>query len=366
MKKTRFFVLFFAVMVTCFCLVASAEVYTGRALDTNYILNSGDENYEPTADPQETDVDWLANYYRIRYELNTETGVLRIFCDPSRNPQKMLQYANANWVPWTKDHMRPYIKTVIIEEGVTTVGRFTFAYCENLETVYIPNSCMRVDQTCFYECPKLKTIYYAGSQENFETMVIYEDKRNSYTGGSTEIKALDLIQYGETITIFCRNQDGEIFTSYTVGGYNAGDAFAVTPLTFEEGITYVGTGELPSGTFKKGDTREFVLDYFCEHSYAFSDESLPCSSVCIYCGCADPAYEDEHTWDVKKDVARGLFSDRNMKKVCTVCGLERSEKAIAYIWYVAAAAAVVVIVVALCCVIIIPIRKKKKIKDMTW
>lgn len=362
MKRILMTVFFMALLCALFCICASAEIYSGRALDEAAI--HGWENGEV---PEGWDPEYeSAAYYHVRYELNTETGVLRIFCADTKPVQKMLPYAKGEWVPWTKDNMRPYIKTVILEEGLLSVGRFSFSHCENLETVYIPSTVLRVDQTTFWECPKLKTIYYAGTEEDFNRYVEYQDVRNSYTGGGKERKARDMFVFGESVTIVCKNQDGEIFDVYTVGGYAVGDAFTITPKVYEGPISFVGENGQITGKFKKGDNRQYEHVYHCAHEYYFKDETLPCSSICMHCECADPAYEDEHVWDVKKDQARGLFRNREMDKTCTLCGLRRQEHRIAYGVYVGAALAAVVIMAAVTVLIVWLRRRKKKMKELTW
>ena len=359
----RFFILIamITLLTAAFCICAGAEVFEGRALDENAIHQwEGDNPPEGWNEAFE-----LAAYYKVRYHLDTETGVLRIFCGETY-PQKMLQYAKGEWVPWTKDNMRPYIKTVIIEEGLLSVGRFCFSHCENLETVYIPHSVLRVDQTCFYECPKLKNIYYAGTEADFKNYVEFQETRNSYTGGGKTVHAKDLVRFGESVTVICRNQDGETFRAFTVGGYAPGDPYTIVAETFE-GLTLVSKKNEISGKFKKGDTKVIEFDYTCNHSYALKDEKKLCSSACIYCGCGNPDYMNEHTWQVTYDTEKTLTTDREVLKKCTVCEVEyRIDGKTPMIWYGAAAAGAVIIVIAIVCAIVIPIRKKKKLKEMTW
>lgn len=365
MKRIVLTLFFILSLCTLFCICTSAEIYSGRALDVDYILGR-DESESDDSSALDDEAYELAGYYQVQYELNTETGVLRIFCGETKPVQKMLPYANGAWVPWTKDHMRPYIKTAIIEEGILSVGRFSFAHCENLETVYIPHTVLRVDQTTFWECPKLKTIHYAGNEADFNRYVEYQELRNSYTGGSTERKARDMIVFGESVTVICKNQDGDIFDSYTVGGYAIGDTFTITPKVYEGNISFVGKNGEITGKYKKGEKREYVHEYLCQHEYHFKDETVPCSSCCMYCECSNPDYEDEHSWDVKKDVKRGLFRDLELDKTCNYCGLHRQKHEIAYFWYVAAGLGAVVILTGLCLLISIPIRRKKKMKNLTW
>lgn len=365
MKRILLTLFFAAILCALLCICASAEIYSGRALDVDHILGRDEESSSDSSDLDDEAYE-LAGYYQVQYELNTETGVLRIFCGPTKPVQKMLPYAKGEWVPWTKDHMRPYIKTAIIEEGILSVGRFSFAHCENLETVYIPHSVLRVDQTTFWECPKLKTIYYAGNEADFNRYVEYQDVRNSYTGGAKERKARDMVVFGESVTIVCRNQDGEVFDTYTVGGYAVGDTFTITPKVYEGPLTFVGENGEITGKFKKGEKRQYEHEYTCAHEYYFKDETVPCSSICMYCECADPAYEDEHDWVVAKDVKRGLFHDLELDKKCNHCGLRRQKHEIAYGWYVATVLGVVAIITGISLLIALPIRRKKKMKNLTW
>lgn len=365
MKKIIPFLLLFATLLSLFALSSSATIYSGRALDEAYITGKP-PSYEGENDPLDSEAYELANYYQIQFHLDTDTGVLRIYCHPDKNPQKMLPYAQGEWVPWTKSSMSPYIKTVIIEEGVLSVGRFSFMYCENLETVYLPHSILRVDQTTFWECPKLKNIYYAGTREDFAKYVEWQDTRNSYTGGNAEVKARDLVTYGESVTVFCKNQDGEIFQGYSVGGYRAGDEFTIAARDFGEKVTLVSKKSEYTGKFRKGDGREFVFEYHCEHEYQFADPTVACSSKCIHCGCADPSYEDEHKWNVKKDVARGLFTAGELDKTCAMCGLHRSDSGVAYIWYVGAGLGGLVLLTGATLAVVLPIRHHKKKRDMVW
>ncbi|MBO5327238.1 MAG: leucine-rich repeat protein [Clostridia bacterium] len=360
MKRIVFFATFLLLMIAAFCIGASAQIYEGRALDEGYIR--GWENGVPPEGYQETFK--LAAYYDVQYRLDTETGVLRIFCG-ERNPQKMLPYADGDWVPWTKEHMRPYIKTVIIEEGILSAGMYSFYKCENLETVYLPHSLLRVDNTCFYECPKLRNVYYAGSKADFERYVQFDDVRNSYTGDIHERRVLNMITYGESVWVRCINQDGEIFMNYTVGGYAVGDEYVITPPA-AEGLTYLGKKSEIRGFYKENDSSVFVFKYRCEHQYELKNENQFCSYVCTHCGCGDPSKEDWHTFEVKKEIKRGLFRDGEVSKTCSVCGLKRYHSELAYIWTILVVASVLVIGTCIFCAVFFPLRRYKRIKDLTW
>ncbi len=50
------------------------------------------------------------------------------------------------------------IKYVTVQEGITEIGRFAFADCKNLETVYLPNGLDSIGKHAFDSCSSLKNI----------------------------------------------------------------------------------------------------------------------------------------------------------------------------------------------------------------
>lgn len=61
---------------------------------------------------------------------------------------------NAPEAPWGTD-----IKTVIIEEGVTSIGAYAFQGCKNLTSVTIPESVNYIATGAFYGCSSLENVY---------------------------------------------------------------------------------------------------------------------------------------------------------------------------------------------------------------
>ncbi|MDR3235486.1 MAG: leucine-rich repeat domain-containing protein [Prevotellaceae bacterium] len=58
--------------------------------------------------------------------------------------------------PWYAQ--RSSITSVIINEGITSIGRFAFGNCQKLTTVTIPNSVTSIGDYAFYDCASLTTI----------------------------------------------------------------------------------------------------------------------------------------------------------------------------------------------------------------
>jgi len=58
--------------------------------------------------------------------------------------------------PWSS--VRDRIKTVVIEDGITYLGDYSFEGCEKLETVTLPSGMDTMGVFVFANCPKLTTV----------------------------------------------------------------------------------------------------------------------------------------------------------------------------------------------------------------
>lgn len=65
----------------------------------------------------------------------------------------MYNFATISDVPWQE--YIPQIKSVIITEGVTTVGNYSFYGCANMKSVYLPSSIKTIGSYAFYSCMDL-------------------------------------------------------------------------------------------------------------------------------------------------------------------------------------------------------------------
>lgn len=406
MKKAFLFVFALICLMTVLCVAVSAEVFEGKAVDEAWIRqNEGSGEFE------DGDINTVAPYYRIYYKLDTDEGVLNVFYKDKE--QKMLPYARFEWVPWLKVEQRPYILEAVIEEGVLTVGRYSFYQCENLHTVYLPSSIYKIDQTVFYECGQLEKIYYAGTQEDFEKYVQFDKTRNDI--------ALDKFVWGQSITVVAKNQHGELIEEYIVGGYHVGDTYSFLPRKYD-GMTYTGDATAPiTGRFVENDQTVIELIYNCDHKYLSVSEGVPCITACTYCHHANP--NDVHTFGdigseipctgvcltcgnrffneggahvydidpenppcrakctlcdeyknfengahrkVQIDEPSSLFKSGRSGWQCENCGANEIEGENAMIFYIGIGAACVGAAVVIGLAIYLPIRRHKKIKEMTW
>ena len=59
-------------------------------------------------------------------------------------------------IPW--ESLKENIHSVILQEGVTSIGLYAFADCENLASVTIPNSVTSIAEMAFFSCFRLPAI----------------------------------------------------------------------------------------------------------------------------------------------------------------------------------------------------------------
>ena len=79
-----------------------------------------------------------------------EDGVLTISGEGA-----MTNYSSESTAPWELHKLE--IKTVVIEEGVTSVGSYAFYGCENLESVDLPEGLTEIGEWAFGRCRNLKS-----------------------------------------------------------------------------------------------------------------------------------------------------------------------------------------------------------------
>jgi hypothetical protein len=119
-KKLLFAVLAAALLATLFCFAAGAETYNG------------------TCGAEAT------------WTFDTATGELVI-----SGTGKMANYSSYG-APWYS--LRDYIKTVTIEDGVTSIGESAFYCCSSLTSVTIPDSVTSIGSYAFEYCPSLTSV----------------------------------------------------------------------------------------------------------------------------------------------------------------------------------------------------------------
>lgn len=69
--------------------------------------------------------------------------------------------------PWiTSDSIKNNLETVVISDGVTSIGEYAFFYCEKLKNITIPSSVKSIGMGAFYHCDALPEITIPNGAEN--------------------------------------------------------------------------------------------------------------------------------------------------------------------------------------------------------
>ena len=87
----------------------------------------------------------------VTYSLDTSTGVLTI-----SGTGDMKNYSS--YSPESPFYCTSEIKSVIIDNGITSIGDYAFYKCRSLTSITIPNSVISIGEWAFIECTSLESI----------------------------------------------------------------------------------------------------------------------------------------------------------------------------------------------------------------
>ena len=83
------------------------------------------------------------------------------------------------------------IRKVVIEEGITEIGNYSFMKCKNLESVQLPNSLKKIRIYAFYKCESLKEIKIPDSVEDIYPYAFADCKKLKSVQLSKNLTELD-------------------------------------------------------------------------------------------------------------------------------------------------------------------------------
>ncbi len=139
----------------------------------------------------------------ITWEFDGETGVLTI---SGTGDMYDYSYYNRPWESYVDN-----IKTVVINNGVTTIGNYAFDDCKNLTSITIPESVTTLGDYVFGYCDSLKSVtipesvktigdnafYYC---ENLKSIIIPDSVTKIGDGAFSECVRLTEVVLGKNIT----------------------------------------------------------------------------------------------------------------------------------------------------------------------
>ncbi len=170
----------------------------------------------------------------VKYTLDTDSGVLKIY-----GTGEMDDYTGVTYTPWG-NYARD-IKSVIIEEGVISIGNSAFDNCTELVEVDISSTVEKIGENAFRNCYSLPTITIPKNVKSIGKMAFY------YCYSLAEVEICDGVEeIGEWLFYYCTALTGvEIPDSVTMLGESVfNQCTQIESATIGNGVV-----ELPSYLF---------------------------------------------------------------------------------------------------------------------
>ena len=154
----------------------------------------------------------------VNYTFNMITGDLRIYGNGEMdNYDTLSMIGGLNWSPWFLN--RKHIKTVVVEDGVTSIGDCAFESCNNLISIDMPKSIKSIGYGAFANCYSLENIVIPEGVETIDDYVFWESGNLKTVSISKTVKSI-----GDECFYFCNSleritvdSDNEYYSSDEYG-----------------------------------------------------------------------------------------------------------------------------------------------------
>lgn len=130
------------------------------------------------------------------------------------------------------------IKNVVIEAGVTSIGKDAFVYCDNITSVTIPASVTSIGEGAFRLCNKLSTVNYGGTANKWNAISIGDDNDN-LTGANINYAGITWTYNNGTLTI-SGTGDVDDYNNSSAPWYD--HRYDTTKIVVSNGVTGIGEG----------------------------------------------------------------------------------------------------------------------------
>jgi len=275
------------VTVTCQC----GEVVS----ETSAACADNDKDF--VCDVCEADMEY------ITWSFNATTGVLTI---KGRGP--MEDYASGSKIPWY--NARSNVKSVVIEEGVTHIGAYSFYYCISMADAVIPASVKSIGNYAFRGCSALARVTYGGTESGWAAIEI-----GDYNTPLTEAAVSTNCGHSDVTETVTANAD----KTHTITAVCNSCGEVLEPVTDSctEGEAVCTAGEGVHTTTVKCTVCEQTLE----------EETAPCTDTTETVTCNE---DRTHTVTVKCNTCGGTVSSETAPctdgededKKCDVCDFD--------------------------------------------
>jgi len=172
------------------------------------------------------------------WSMDSETGTLTISGNGA-----MYNYGcgyNDDGIPYTTapwGKIRGSIKTVAISNGITSIGKGAFGFCDNLTEVVFPDSLTSIGDGAFYRCDGLTEVVFPDSLTSIGITAFY------FCYNLTEVVFPDsLTSIGESAFRECHNLTEVVFPNSltSIGEEAFYECSGLTEVVFPDSLTSIG------------------------------------------------------------------------------------------------------------------------------
>ena len=150
----------------------------------------------------------------------------------------MADYDLENSPPW-----ECAVVTVVIEDGVTSIGDYAFFACSALADVAIPASVESVETNAFRYCESLQDVWFGGTQDGWNAVTIGENNepltRAALHFGSAPLPSIASAEVSDgTLTVTVKNPAAATGATIFIAFYQGEKMAVLTAETVSAATTY--------------------------------------------------------------------------------------------------------------------------------
>ena len=256
----------------------------------------------------------------LSWTLDKTTGLLKV-----TGSGDMTEFVGIAAVPWYNSST--YVKNVVIGSDVTSIGKYAFNECTELESVtFEGNAVKKIGRMAFYNCKKLSDITLPTSLTQIDASAF--EKCSSITSVTvpsgvttvgesafllcTGLKTVKLMNGVETVGFSAFEDCAALETVVIPASVKSLVKYAFSSCANLKTIIYCGT-EDGWNAVQKGTGWAFDSNYTVQyHSYS-------------YCTCTECGYFKGHAFDNGAVTKEPTYTDTGiMTYTCTECGTTKT------------------------------------------
>ena len=137
--------------------------------------------------------------------------------------------------PW--NDYREQIQTVVIEDGITSIGNYAFPGCSNLTNITIADSVKSIGEYAFHQCSKLTNVVLPEGMTTIGNSVFYECSSLTSVTIPNGVKSIDWWAFADCVSL----TNIDLSDSLTSIGYRAfSGCTGLTDVIIPTGVTSIG------------------------------------------------------------------------------------------------------------------------------